>query len=528
MNLTDSAALPDQLRMIAALREPRAHPFATGAIELIETHISWVLLAGEHAYKIKKAVGLDFLDYCTLEDRRFFCREELRLNRRTAPDIYLDVVPITGPADEACIDGAGPVIDYAVHMRRFDADAVLSRVLEGEPPPGLARHLADAVARFHLALPASPDADLHGRPEDIQQACAQVCARLTTLVLDAEPLDCVRRLQDWTAAEGHRLETVFAARRRAGYVRECHGDLHCGNVLLRNGQVIPFDGIEFSASLRTIDVIDDLAFLLMDLQARGHPRVAQDCLNRYLEQTGDYAGLAPLHFYWCYRALVRAMVEIMQVAPEGSTHVPAGALHYLDQASRQTRPSRSAIILTRGLSGVGKSSLSRRLCAHIGAVQLRADVIRSQRYGSGSERSPDKYSEAANDATYQALARLTAQVIDAGWPVVADATFLKRRQRDRFQRLAEHLGVPLATIDFHAPHALLRQRIAERVSAGNDPSEADLDVLDHQIAGAEAIAIDEPGLVIPYDASRPLAVANALEAWQPLPALLRRESGNAA
>ena len=142
MNLTDSAALPDQLRMIAALRGPRAHPFATGAIELIETHISWVLLAGEHAYKIKKAVGLDFLDYCTLEDRRFFCREELRLNRRTAPDIYLDVVPITGPADEACIDGAGPVIDYAVHMRRFDADAVLSRVLEGEPPPGLARHLA--------------------------------------------------------------------------------------------------------------------------------------------------------------------------------------------------------------------------------------------------------------------------------------------------------------------------------------------------------------------------------------------------
>ena len=522
MNPNATGALPDQLRMIAALRQPRAYPFPLATIEVVETHISWVLLAGDHAYKIKKAVGLDFLDYCTLEDRCFFCREELRLNRRTAPDLYLDVVPITGPAEHARIDGNGPIIDYAVHMRRFDERSVLSRVLDGEPPPQLGQRLADAVARFHLALPALPESDLNGRPEDVQQACDQVCARLAALILDAGRLGMVRRLQQWADREARRLGPTLTARRNDGHVRECHGDLHCGNVLLRDGDVVPFDGIEFSASLRSIDVIDDLAFLLMDLQARGHPQIAQDCLNRYLELTRDFDGLKPLRFYLVYRALVRAMVEIMQAAARASAELPPAAMRYLDCGLRLTNASRSAIVLTRGLSGVGKSSLSQKLCAHIGAIRLRADVIRAQLFGSGGTRSPDKYSEAASDATYEALARLSAQVVGAGWPVVVDATFLKRRQRTRFELLAEALGVPLAIVDFQAPHELMRQRISARAAAGGDPSEADLAVLDLQIAGAEPLAIDEPGLVIRYDASRPLAVADSVEAWQPLPDLLRR------
>ena len=522
MNPTETTAPPDQLRMIAALRRAVAYPFPVSQVAVIETHISWVLLAGEHAFKVKKAVGLDFLDYCTLDDRRFFCEEELRLNRRTAPGIYLGVVPITGPADDARIDGPGAIIDYAVHMRRFDEDAVLSKLLDDAPPAWLAERLAEAVARFHLALPAVPESERHGRPEDVLQACAQVCARLTTLATDAGALDMVRRLQSWSVREAIRLAPVFAARREQGQVRECHGDLHCGNVLVEDGEVMPFDGIEFSASLRTIDVIDDLAFLLMDLQARRHPTIAQSCLSRYLELTGDFGGLVPLHFYLAYRAQVRAMVEIMQVAPGGTAELPDAALRYLDCARRQALPSRRAIVLTHGFSGVGKSELSLRLCGHIGAVRLRADVVRAQRFGSGTGRSPDKYSAGATDATYESLADQAAQVVGAGWPVVVDATFLKRRQRARFAALAERLAVPLAIVDFQAPEALLRERIARRANIGGDPSEADDQVLDLQIAGAEPIALDEPGLLIRYDASRSLAVADAIDAWQPLPALLAR------
>ncbi|MCB1958040.1 MAG: AAA family ATPase [Rhodocyclaceae bacterium] len=506
-----------QLRMIEALgRRLSANQPDAAETGLIETHISWILLAGQEAFKIKKAVGLDFLDYSTLEDRRFFCQEELRLNRRTAPELYLDVLPITGPAEEAAFDGRGPVIDYAVHMRRFAPDGLLTTVLERPLPADLAAALASAVAGFHQSLRRGRGSSLHGLPEEIRNATSEVCASLSALVPRADSQHRLRDVSQWIEAEGERLDCVFAARRQAGRVRECHGDLHCGNIIVREGRVRLFDGIEFSASLRFIDVIDDLAFLLMDLQARGHAPLANACLNRYLEATADYDGLRVLRYYVAYRALVRAMVELMQAHGAGAAPERAErrAATYLDIADRQRGPGRPALVLTHGFSGAGKSSLSLALAGHLDGIRLRADVERGRLFGVGDASQPDKYSAHASEATYEQLAHLATLCASSGWTALVDATFLQRTRRARFHALAGELGVPLGLVDFQAPPELLAERIRARM--GRDASEADLSVLRSQIASADPLGEDEPGFVLPYDATRPLADAAQRAPWQPL------------
>ncbi|MCB1900239.1 MAG: AAA family ATPase [Rhodocyclaceae bacterium] len=509
--------LDGQMRMIAALRAQLAG--RTGGperTELVETHISWVLLAGDEAFKIKKAVGLDFLDFSTLEDRRFFCQEELRLNRRTAPELYLDVLPITGPPEQPAIDGHGPVIDYAVHMRRFAPEQLLTAHLAGEPAPWLGGALASAVAGFHRTLPRSRGSSLHGLPEEIRNATGEVCASLNALVPSATGHHLLREVAAWIEAEGERLDCVFSARRQAGRVRECHGDLHCGNIIAHDGVARLFDGIEFSASLRFIDVIDDLAFLLMDLQARGQPRLANECLNRYLEITADYEGLRVLRYYVAYRALVRAMVSLLQRA-ESATAVAAAearAVAYLAVAQAQSRTTPPALVLTHGFSGAGKSSLSLALAAHLGGIRLRADVERGRLYGTGAASRPDKYAPYASEATYERLAHLATLCVASGWMPVVDATFLQRVRRARFHALAAELQARLGVVDFQAPPALLAERIRDR--HGSDASEADLRVLQHQLATAEPLTPDEPGHVLPYDTTRALADAHQPDSWQPL------------
>lgn len=510
--------------MVEALRMEQARANPAGRVELIETHVSWVLLSGDQAYKIKKAVGLDFLDYSTLEDRRFFCQEELRLNRRTAPELYLDILPITGSPEAPAIDGRGPVIDYAVHMRRFESTELLSSVLQRDLPPDLDQALAAALARFHLPLKRSNGSSLHGMPDEIRNATSQVCASLSAMMQAAEGQHALRTVSEWIEGEGLRLESFFAARRKIGRVRECHGDLHCDNIIVREGHVRLFDGIEFSASLRTIDVIDDLAFLLMDLQARGHATLALRCLNHYLEISGDYDGLRVLRYYICYRALVRAMVGLLRGGQSDApiSRAEAGAMRYMQVARRQTLPVRPALILTHGFSGVGKSSLALALCSQIGAIRLRADAERARLYGSGSGVQAGKYSAEADEATYEQLAHLATLAVSSGWPVVVDATFLQRTRRDRFRDLAQSLDVPLVVVAFDAPEAVLRARILERTARGGDPSEAGLEVLARQLATAQPVDPAEPGLLIRYDATRPLAEAQGPEAWRPLPELLRR------
>ncbi len=290
-------AAPDTASpLIAALRAPQCYPHAVADVELIETHISWVLLAGAFAYKIKKPVALGFLDFSTLEARRHFCEEELRLNRRTAADIYLGILPISGRVDAPVLGGDGPPIEYALQMRRFEQSALFEVIARsGGLTAELIDSLAAMVAAFHARLPAATAGE-HGTPANV---CAPALQNFDQLAESPWPPAIAARLaalRGWTAGEAQRRDAVFRQRKAAGQIRECHGDLHLGNLALIDGHPVAFDCLEFNAELRWIDVISEAAFVMMDLFDRGCDALAWRFLDAYLAQSGDYAGIAVLRF----------------------------------------------------------------------------------------------------------------------------------------------------------------------------------------------------------------------------------------
>lgn len=499
--------------MIAALRDPRCFPHPVERVTLLETHISWVLLTGRYAYKLKKPVALGFLDFSTLEARRTACEEELRLNRRTAPDLYLEVVPVTGTATEPRLGGEGRAIDYAVKMCEFPQDALLDRVAaRGELAPALMDDLAAEVASFHAGVArAGPGSEL-GSPDNVIALARQNFDQLRSLGPDSASTAALQRLAAWTEREFAHRERVFAARRDAGFVRECHGDLHLRNLLLLDGRIVPFDCIEFNASLRWIDVMSEVAFVVMDLADHGFPAHAGRFLDAYLEETGDYAGLACLRFYLVYRAMVRAKVASMR-----AHQLPAGALErvqaerelrdYLRLAKRFVALERRALILTRGLSGSGKTVFSGLLVEELGAIRVRSDVERKRLHGrAANDRSAAAlgggiYAQEATRRTYARLREIARMVLDAGFPAVADATFLRRADRDAMRALAREAGANFAIAACEAPEPVLRERIVARARAGGDASEANLDVLAKQLATAEPLADAELDVAVGVDTS---------------------------
>ena len=324
--------------------------------------------------------------------------------------------------------------------------------------------------------------------------------------------------------EHAKLRETFTARKAGGFVRECHGDLHLGNVALIDGQPTPFDGIEFSEAFRWIDVMSDVAFMVMDLADRRLPRLANRFLNAYLESTGDYAGMAVLRFYLVYRALVRAKVACIRVRQQG---VPADELRrgerehleYLRLAHSLATESRRALVLMHGLSGSGKTTVAQYLIETLGAVRVRSDVERKRLVGleaqarSGSALGAGLYAADLTARTYARLAELARAIVDTGYPAVVDATFLSRSQREAFAALARELGVPFAIADCQAPEALLRERVALRERAARDASEAGLAVLEHQLASREPLTDEELRARVVFDTrSGPEAAAGELAA----------------
>ena len=283
-----------------------------------ETHISWVLLTGRDAYKIKKAVNLGFLDFSTLQARQFYCGEELRLNRRLAPELYLDVIAISGSAEQPVL-GGNPAIEYAVHMRRFAEAGMMDRMLaRGLVTPAHIDKLAAVIASFHKTLsPAAVDSP-YGASAEIAKAAEQNFAALPQLLGAPDDLAMLETVRAASASELAACEPLFRQRVAAGWVRECHGDLHLGNIVLLNDVPTPFDCIEFSPALRWIDVISEIGFTVMDLLRRGQPQLAWRLLNAYLEITGDFSGVGVLRFYLGYRAMVRAKIAAIRAGQRGA------------------------------------------------------------------------------------------------------------------------------------------------------------------------------------------------------------------
>lgn len=442
---------------------------------LVETHISWVLLGAHEAFKLKKPLRTPFLDYSTPEARRHCCEEEVRINARLAPGLYLGVVSVHGTPQDPRIGGAGPVIDWAVRMRCFDDGALFGeRLAQQRLAPAEVDAMADLLAGFHeTAAVADPTRGLGTAERRRDTALAALQGASAAL----QPVD-QNALQAWLLRESHRLAPCWAARLAAGRIRECHGDLHLDNLLWQGGGPAAFDGIEFDPALRWIDVADDIAFPVMDLAARGRPDLAWRLLNRWLDHTGDHGALGVLRFAAVYRALVRAHVALLRAdAPAAARYALAAREWMQSDAPRLT--------VMHGLPGSGKTHVSQRLLEQQGAIRLRADVERKRLFGIGmldNSRNAglDIYTAAAGRRTYARLLSRAAFALRAGYPVILDAAHLHRHQRDAAHALARRLGAAFTIASCEAPMDVLRERVRGRQG---DASEADLAVLE-VLAGA--------------------------------------------
>jgi aminoglycoside phosphotransferase family enzyme/predicted kinase len=493
---------------IRELMRPEAYPHAAGAIELRETHISWVVRTGSFAYKVKKPVKLDFIDASTLQRRRFLCEEELRLNRRLAPELYVDVVAIVRTSEGLVVGGIGPVVDYAVRMHQFVASDELPALLErGDVDVMQIAALGEVLAKFHLKAAVAP---AKRAPERTQQMYDSVLGNLAQLLahLDSpQPTAHLGPLVDWTHDRADMLEPIFQTREQSGFVRECHGDLHAANIVRLKNRLVPFDCIEFDPDLRWIDVISDIAFLVMDLASHGRADLAFALLSRYLELTGDYDGVRALPFYAVYRALVRAKVDALMVKT-----VPARAAEFRERLQQRLRaaqtwtaPDRPTLILMHGASGSGKSWLSGHLVPELRAVRVRSDLERKRIAGIEPTAPADArvregiYSPEFSHRTYGRLADCAESCLRAGLSVIVDAAFLELNDRRLFRTLAVRLNVPCAIVSCEADPITLAQRVDDRSKEHTDASDATLSVLDAQLREIQPFEPAEQACVIHAD-----------------------------
>ena len=516
-----------QARMVAALRRSLRTPAGDAQLPLIETHISYVLLTGDMAYKIRKAVDLGFVDFTTLARRRHDCDEELRLNRRLAPELYLDVVPVTGTVDEPALGGTGPVLDWALRMRAFAQEGLWVHLAErGALEPQHIDALAQVLCRFHRDAEVEATGGAFGRAGPVRAPVCDTLRALEELCTGPDERAWHGMLSRWETQAFETLSDTFFDRQRTGRVRECHGDLHLGNVTQVDGRTTVFDCLEFDRALRWSDVMSDVAFMAMDLHAHELHGLANRFVNAYIEGSGDVDGLRVLRYYAVYRALVRAKVAAMRAAD----HADAAdeRRRYLGTALGLRRPAAPVLMLTHGCSGSGKTLLTQSLLEQCGAIRLRADVERKRLFGlpALSRCAPDSkarlYSAEASEATYVRLRQKAELALSCGYPVILDATFLQPDERRRARAVAEAAQANFVIIDFQASETTLRERVRWRAQRADDASDADLAVLDEQLARRQPLRDDERSLVFVFDAEPEYDAATVAERW----AALRRRLGH--
>jgi aminoglycoside phosphotransferase family enzyme/predicted kinase len=490
---------------------PAAFPHAVTCMRVIETYISWVVLTGPFAYKIKKPVRYDFLDASTLERRRELCGEELRLNRRLAPDLYVDVLPLTRESGQLKVGGRGPAVEYAVRMREFDPSQDLATQLEaGRVWLSDMRSLAIKIAKFHRHAAAAARESALGGVASIRDQIVDNLAVLERCLETSEDIAAIRRLDDWLRRSLAASSPLLALRKRGGAVRECHGDLHAHNIVRWRQQWTPFDCVEFNPDLRWIDVFSDVAFLFMDLVAHGRRDLAHGFLSRYLEETGDYEGLRVLPLYAVYRALVRAKVDALgakSASADSARALRERQARRLRVAADVIRHRLPALLITHGVAASGKSWLSERLIPELHAVRVRSDLERKRLAGmealeiSRSRIGENLYDAAVTDHLYARLRECAEAALAGGLNVIIDAAFLGAAQREQFRQLAGQHRVPFLILSCHASTATLHARLGERARAGLDPSEATRAVLDHQLATQEALSAQEEAHALRIDTS---------------------------
>ena len=470
----------DQTDVLDFLRNPKTHGIDT-PVEMITTHSAYVFLAGDLAFKIKRAVRYNYLDFTTLDARRKVIAHEQALNAPSAPAIYDRVVPITRDASgQLALGGTGEPVEYALRMHRFAREDELTCIADaGKLTRDLADRLGHVIADLHAAA--------ERRPADGAVLIAEIIAELREAFAGMEPTLGHDRL----AAYFRRTDQVFAdraallsGRSAEGRVRRCHGDLHLKNLVMIDGQPVPFDALEFDERLGTCDVFYDLAFLVMDLLHRGLKDQANVLLNSYLRQSGDIAGLATLPLFLSIRAAIRSMVAVQTLSGAVAGDIALDARNYLEQATGYLSPLPPGLVAVGGLSGSGKTTVAAGVAADLGpapgAVHLRSDLERKAMFGVAPlDRLPDEaYRAGVSRTVYARLLDTAGRALQAGHGVIVDATFLGSQDRQAVEALATRLRVPFHGIWLSADPATLERRVATRAA---DASDADVGVLRAQL-----------------------------------------------
>lgn len=483
-------------RLINALLDPQVYEHAVDEIKLVETHISWVILTGPYAYKIKKPLDLGFLDFSTLDKRKQCCEEELRLNSRTADDIYLDVITINGTTEKPRLSAEGDIIEYAVKMHQFPQQSQLDRVLlRNELTPSILDSFARMIADFHQTVNVAGRMTEYGNGQQVLDPVNENLTQIRERIKDNTCDKLIDEIEQWIQAKYQTLLPLLEKRKQSGFIRECHGDLHLRNLAWIDNKPIAFDCIEFNPFLRWIDVISDIAFLVMDLQSRNQFNMSQQILNAYLEVTGDYTGIKLLSFYMMYRALVRAKVDAISLAQTHVTDIDnkdtENELYtYLNLAKSYSQPSSARLIITHGVSASGKTTFSQKLLQLIPAIRIRSDVERKRMANmktsnhSNAAGKIDIYTKEFSDRVYNKLVLFSESIIDSGYSVIIDAAFLDKSKREQFKNLANTKKVEFIILDFTASEDILRERIIQRTQ---DASDADISVLETQLLNLQPL-----------------------------------------
>lgn len=474
----------EQSPVIEFLSLPKSYGSRCESVKKIETHISVIFLAGARAYKLKRAVNYPYLDFSTLDLRRSSCEAEIAVNRRTAPSLYQDVIPVTlTKGGDFELGGKGEVVEWLVQMSRFDEETLFDRLaVAGRLDRHLMGDLAQSIADFHMAAKICLNIDSR---KDIESTIASNIASFNEFgkgVFDSGEFEflCTSQLKF--------LENVFAeratARQKAGMVRQCHGDLHLGNICLIDGNPTLFDAIEFNNTFTNIDVFYDLAFLLMDLDHRGHRRLANIVLNRYLDATADTNGLLSLPLFLSMRATVRAHVGATAFAHQSNNaekeHQKTEARHYLERATNYLVSTPPRLVAVGGLSGSGKSRMGRDLAPYVGnapgARIARSDVLRKRLVGIDplTRLKPEGYSPEMTQRTYEALYSESRSALAQGHSVIADAVFARPEERKAIEGVARDMKVPFQGLWLEAPLEVMESRVTRRK---NNPSDADASVV---------------------------------------------------
>jgi aminoglycoside phosphotransferase family enzyme/predicted kinase len=492
----DVTVMDDHRTLIESLRDPSRYDHRTESISVRETHISSIILTGPYAYKIKKPVKFDFLDFTTPEKRRYYCQRELELNRRLCPDLYRSVVALTGsPQKPRLGDGSTP-FDYAVKMVQFDEENLLSRIArDGDLERPLIDEGVDTLAEFHEDVQSIPESEAPS-PAELNDSVQENFRTLDEAKFGENVRRCLQEIQHWSDEQFEDLSPFMQSRRENGFVRDCHGDVHLGNIALHEGAVKIFDCIEFNEEYRQIDVINELAFLTMDLHHRNNSPLARRAVNRYVTRTGDHAGLKLLDYYRCYRAMVRAKIDYLD--EENSLQETE---RYIQTAHHYTQNRPRGLLLTHGFSGTGKTTETEELIERYGAVRIRSDVERKRLAGVPFTEEPTEideeelYSTDMTDRTYSELLRRGRTILESNFPVVVDATFLKETNRRKFRQLAEEMNVPFGVIRFGLPEETIRNRLQKR-SRTKSVSDAGVDVFEQQQSQVEPVSEDEAPLIV--------------------------------